>query len=46
MKHYDHYQQKEVKSMRSVYKKEDVEELLDSDEISPEEAAFMIGYSD
>lgn len=31
--------------MKNIYKLDDVEEMLEDDEISTEEAAFMIGYS-
>ena len=36
---------KEVNKMKNVYKRNDVEEMLDNDEISAEEAAFMLGYA-
>ena len=31
--------------MSNIYDKEEVEEMLEDDEISIDEAAFMIGYS-
>lgn len=31
--------------MQNIYDLEDVQDMLDDDEISVEEAAFMIGYS-
>lgn len=31
--------------MKNIYNREEVEEMLEDDEISPDEAAFMIGYS-
>ena len=31
--------------MRNIYDIEEVEEMLEDDEISLDEAAFMIGYS-
>ena len=30
--------------MRNIYNEEEVEEMLENDEISLDEAAFMIGY--
>ncbi len=30
--------------MQNIYTEDDIEEMLDNDEISPEEEAFMSGY--
>ena len=32
--------------MKDIYKKQDIEFMLDNDEISAEEAAFMLGYDE
>jgi len=32
--------------MKNIYEEEDIEEMLDSDEISAEEEGFMLGYLD
>ena len=32
--------------MKNIYDKDEVEEMLDDDEISLEEAAFMYGYAE
>ena len=42
----DEYEGKEEKEEDSVYDEEGREELIESDEVSPEEQAFMKGYED
>ena len=32
--------------MHNIYDKEQIDEMLEDDEISVEEAGFMLGYSD
>jgi len=32
--------------MKNIYNKRDLDLMLEDDEISPEEAAFMCGYDD
>lgn len=41
----EEYVDKDMKE-RNVYSKETREELIDSDEISPEEEGFMAGYDE